>query len=94
MVIFSWDERKNDFLRAERGISFERIVVAIESGDTLAVLEHPRPEVHRGQRLYVVKVDGYAWVVPFRDEPEKRVLITAYPSRKFTGRYVKGDQTP
>jgi hypothetical protein len=93
-VIFSWDERENEFLRTERRISFERIVVAIESGDTLAVLEHPRPEVHPHQRLYIVEIDGYAWVVPFRDESETRVLITAYPSRKYTGRYLRGDQKP
>ena len=91
-MIFSWDERKNEFLRAERGISFERIAVAIESGDTLAVLEHPRPDVHPHQRLYVVSVDGYVRVVPFRDESETRVLVTAYPSRKYTARYLKGDQ--
>ena len=91
-VTFSWDTRKNDFLQAERGISFERIVVAIESGDVLAVLRHPRPAVHPGQRLYVVRSDGYAWAVPFRDEAETWVLITAYPSRKFNHRYLKEDQ--
>ena len=91
-MTFSWDERKNEFLRAERGISFERILVAIESGDTLAMLEHPRPEVHHNQRLYIVRIDGYAWVVPFRDESETRVPITAYPSRKYTGRYLKEGQ--
>jgi hypothetical protein len=94
LVIFAWDDAKNEFLKAERGISFERIIVAIESGDTLAVLEHPRPDVHPRRRLYVVEIDGYAWVVPFRDEREERVLITACPSRKFTGRYLKGDQRP
>ena len=89
-MTFSWDVRKNAFLRKERGVSFERVVVAIECGDILAVLEHPHPAVHPRQRLYVVEVDGYAWVVPFRDQERTRVLITAYPSRKYTRRYLKG----
>ena len=88
-MTFSWDSEKNEFLRKERGISFERLVVAIESGDILAVLEHPNPDDYPDQRLYVVEVDGYAWVVPYRDEGDNRVLITAYPSRKFTRRYIK-----
>ena len=70
-------------------MSFERLVVAIESGDILAVLEHPNPNAYPNQRLYVVEIDGYAWGVPHRDEGDNRVLITAYPSRKFTHRYLK-----
>ena len=88
-MTFSWDNDKNEFLRNERGIGFERLVVAIESGDILAVLEHTNPDAYPNQRLYVVEIDGYTWAVPCRDEGEYRVLITAYPSRKFTRRYLK-----
>ncbi len=35
---FNWNEEKNQLLKAERGISFERIVVAIEEGHLLARL--------------------------------------------------------
>jgi hypothetical protein len=38
-----------------------------------------------------LNIDNYAWVVPFRDEAGKRILITAYPSRKFTAQYLGGD---
>ena len=88
-MTFSWDSKKKEFLRKERGISFERVVVAIESRDILAVLEHPNPDAYPDQRLYVVEIDRYAWAIPYRDEGDNRVLITAYPSRKFTRRYLK-----
>jgi uncharacterized DUF497 family protein len=88
-MTFAWDNEKNEFLRKERGITFERVVVAIESGDILAVLEHLNPEAYPGQRLYVVKIDDYAWIVPYRDKGENRELITAYPSRKYTRKYLK-----
>jgi uncharacterized DUF497 family protein len=88
-MTFSWDNDKKEVLRRERGITFERVVVAIESGDALAAMEHPRSNAYPGQRLYVAEIDGYAWVVPYRDEDDTRVLITAYPSRKFTRIYIK-----
>ena len=53
-----------------------------------APVEHPRSNDYPGQSLYVVEIDGYAWVVPSRDEGDTRVLITAYPNRKFTRRYL------
>ena len=41
---FNWDPEKNRLLLAQRGISFERIVFEIASGNELAVLEHPNQE--------------------------------------------------
>ena len=86
-MIFTWDEEKNNFLICNRNISFERIIVAIEEGDILDVLKHPNEIKYNHQKLYILSIDGYAWIVPFRDEQDKRILITAYPSRKYTSRY-------
>ena len=38
---FDWNEDKNQRLVEQRGISFERIVSAIEQGGLVDVLEHP-----------------------------------------------------
>jgi hypothetical protein len=38
-----------------------------------------------------LNIDNYAWVVPFCDEAGKRILITAYLSRKVTAQYLGGD---
>ena len=38
---FRWGAEKNEFLRAEQGLGFEDVVVAIESGRLLDVLMHP-----------------------------------------------------
>lgn len=87
-MIFTWDEEKNNFLICNRSISFERIIVAIEEGDILDVLKHPNEIKYNHQKLYILNIDGYAWIVPFRDEQDQRILITAYPSRKYTSRYL------
>jgi len=74
-----------------RNISFERILVALEEGDILQILQHPNVSKYKGQKIYVLNIDNYAWVVPFRDEADKRNLITAYPSRKLTAKYLGGE---
>ena len=91
MKYFAWDAEKNEQLRAERGISFEEIVFHIERGDIVDILEHPNPEKYRGQRIFVVKVSDYAYLVPFEETEIEVVLKTIIPSRKATKRYLRGE---
>ena len=51
MKPFRWNAEKNEVLAAERGISFEAIVVAIESGGLLDVLSHPNQEKYPKQQM-------------------------------------------
>ncbi|SBT07210.1 conserved hypothetical protein [Candidatus Accumulibacter aalborgensis] len=41
MKPFRWGTEKNEALKVDRGISFESVVVAIESGGLLDILAHP-----------------------------------------------------
>ena len=59
--IFNWNPDKNQLLIVDRGISFERIVFEISSGNELAVLEHPNQEKYPGQRISMVQVDDYVY---------------------------------
>jgi hypothetical protein len=85
-MYFVWDEKKNRFLKRTRKISFERIITAIEHGHLLDILEHTNHELHPHQKLFVIEIDNYCWVVPYKDDEERaeRKLITAFPSRKLT----------
>jgi uncharacterized DUF497 family protein len=85
---FRWSAEKNDRLRSERGISFESIVVAIESGGLLDVLAHPNQGRYPRQRLLVVACDNYVYLVPFVEEPDCFFLKTVIPSRKATRDYL------
>jgi uncharacterized DUF497 family protein len=89
MTVFSWNDEKNAQLRRERGISFEEIVFHIGRGDVLDILEHPNQEKYRGQRMFVVRVRDYAYLVPFVEEESTVFLKTAIPSRKATRRYLQ-----
>ena len=92
MTYFSWNEEKNRLLRAERDISFEDIVLHIEMGFLLDVLEHPNPEKYPGQKIFVVQVEEYVYLVPFVESENEAFLKTIIPSRKATRKYLKGDE--
>ena len=84
------DSEKNDHLKTERGISFERVVMRIERGDVLGVYAHPNPLKYPKQRVLVVNIDNYAYLVPFVDSEEGRFLKTIIPSRKATRDFLGG----
>ena len=90
MKYFSWNEDKNRRLKAERNISFEEIVFYIERGQLLDVVEHPNLEKYGGQRIFVVKVNDYAYLVPFVESEREIFLKTIIPSRKATRKYLRG----
>jgi uncharacterized DUF497 family protein len=88
MKSFRWSSEKNEVLRTERGISFERIVVAIESGDLLDIVAHPNPKKYPRQRLLIVACEGYAYLVPFVEEDDYFFLKTIIPSRAATRNFL------
>ena len=85
---YQWSPEKNEQLKAERGLSFEQMVMHIERGDLLAVHEHPNQAKYPGQQILVVRVGDYAYLVPFVESPEGRFLKTVIPSRKATREYL------
>ena len=83
-MVFRWDLRKNALLTRERGLSFEQIVLAVEGGDLLQVIAHPNPARYPNQKIMVIAMDGYAFLVPFVQEEGGYFLKTIIPSRKAT----------
>ena len=83
-----WSQEKNEVLKAERGISFESVVVAIESGGVLDILAHPNQAKYPQQRILVVAADSYVYLVPFLDDNDCYFLKTIIPSRKATRDYL------
>ncbi len=85
---FVWNHAKNALLMAERGLCFEAIVAAVESNGLLDVLEHPNPSRYPGQRILVVGLNAYAYLVPFVETDSGLFLKTIIPSRKATRQYL------
>ena len=89
MITYHWDDRKNAVLKKTRGVSFEQVVMHIESGDVLDVMAHPNKARYPNQQILVVKVNEYAYAVPFVEQSEERFLKTIVPSRKLTKQYLR-----
>jgi uncharacterized DUF497 family protein len=89
MKPFRWNAQKNEALRLERGVTFERVVVAIESGGLLDIVAHPNPDKYSQQRVLVIAMDNYVYLVPVVEESDYFFLKTIIPSRKATRDYLK-----
>ena len=90
MKVFAWDPEKNDRLQTERGISFEQIVVNILQVKEVDVFDHPNQAKYPGQKISLVVVDSYAYLVPFVETDDEMFLKTIIPSRKATKQYIGG----
>lgn len=92
MKYFSWNEEKNELLKSERQVSFEDVVFYIEMGFLLDVLEHPNQKKYKGQKIFVVQMDDYAYLIPFVEDEYEVFMKTIIPSRKATKKYLKGSE--
>ncbi len=88
MKYYTWNPEKNKQLKKDRGIGFEDVVFHIEAGDEVDVLEHPNQERYPNQKISVVIIEGYAYLVPFVESDTELFLKTIIPSRKATKLYV------
>jgi len=90
MKYFSWNNEKNQLLKAERNISFEEVVFYIEKEQVLDIVEHPNQEKYKGQRIFIVDINNYAYLVPFVENEGEIFLKTIIPNRKATKKYLRG----
>ena len=93
MKPFRWNPQKSEALKAERGISFESIVVSIEAGGLLDILARPNQAKYPGQRILVVASDNYVYLVPFVEADDYFFLKTAIPGRKASRDYLNQGET-
>ncbi len=75
---------------SERGISFEDVMFALQCERLLDDLVHPNKNNYPNQRMLVVEIDAYAWLVPYVESDIEIFLISIIPSRKATKHYLKG----
>ena len=85
---FDWDKKKNEKLKKERGISFEEITEILKENKYIDVFDHPNQKEYPGQKIFVVIIEEYAYMVPFVEDKIKYFLKTIIPSRKMTKKYM------
>lgn len=88
MKRYNWNQEKNEILKTERNISFEEIIFHIEKGDELDVYPHTNQVRYPNQKISVVAVNEYAYLVPYVESENEIFLKTIIPSRKATKKYI------
>jgi len=88
MKQYNWDPEKNKQLIEDRGISFEEVIFHLQSDSLLDDVEHPNRESYGHQRMYVVAIEKYVYLVPYVESKDEIFLKTIIPSRKATRQYL------
>ncbi len=87
-----WSSEKNEALKKQRGLCFEDVETAIETGDYIDDLPHPNQARYPNQRMLIVEIDGYVCAVPYVYSGNIRFLKTIFRSRKLKRLFTKRDQ--
>jgi uncharacterized DUF497 family protein len=87
-----WNAEKSLSLKAERGVSFEEILAAISQGGLLRVMEHPNRAKYGHQKMLVVRIREYAYLVPYVEVDDEIFLKSIIPSRKATRDFLTGEK--
>ena len=90
MKTYNWNSQKNELLKRERNISFEEIILNIQLGNELDIYDHPNQKRYPKQKISVVAVEEYVYLVPYVENNEEIFLKTIIPSRKATRQYKGG----
>lgn len=90
-VIFRFNREKDLFLRQERGIGFEEMILPIKEGKIITIIPNPNQDKYPNQKMYVLEFKNYIYVVPFVRTGNEIFLKTCYPSRKLSKQYLGDD---
>ena len=88
MKHIDWNPEKNIELIEERNISFEDVVFYLQQDALLDDIEHPNQRKYPSQRVFVINVEGYAYLIPYIESKDEIFLKTVIPSRKATKLYL------
>ncbi|MFH1289734.1 MAG: toxin [Patescibacteria group bacterium] len=87
--VFDWNNEKNALLKKARGVSFEQVVEAIKSNRLIMAIKHPNQKKYHNQKILIVEIEGYAYLIPCIEAENKIFLKTIFPSREFTKIYLE-----
>lgn len=91
-IHYQWNNEKNELLKYSRKLCFEQVALHIDRGDLIDIIEHPNQDKYPNQKMLVVNVNGYIYLIPFIEEGDVYFLKTIIPNRKATKKYLRGEK--
>ncbi|MBI4991516.1 toxin [Candidatus Gottesmanbacteria bacterium] len=92
MKRIEYDKEKDTLIKKNHGISFEQVISAIKRTKNVVTIEHPNKQKYGHQKIFLVEIGKYIFVIPYVEDEEKIFLKTAFPSRKYTKIYLKKEK--
>ncbi len=90
MSFYNWNKEKNEWLKKNRKIGFEEIILLISEGKLIEIIKNPGKR-YQNQYMFVIIYEDYIYLVPFVKNKDEIFLKTIIPSRKATRKYTKGE---
>lgn len=88
MKIYNWSIEKNIILKKERNIGFEDALAAINEGNILDIIKHSNRAKYPNQKIFILNINNYAYLVPFVEDKNEIFFKTIIPSRKAAKKYI------
>ncbi|OGK10196.1 toxin [Candidatus Roizmanbacteria bacterium RIFCSPHIGHO2_01_FULL_35_10] len=88
MKPYRFSKDKDKFLKEKRGVGFSEIIKALEERQILKSTDYPNKKKFPNQKMMLVKIKKYIYVVPYVESEKEFFLKTIYPSRKYTKKYL------
>lgn len=79
-----FSKEKDEMLKRTRGIGFEAVIDCIENDKRTQAIAHHNKQKYPKQRVFMVYIKEYIYLIPFIEEQDYIFLKTIYPSRKYT----------
>ena len=86
-MLINWNNDKNKQLIETRWISFEEVLQAMNDNKILDTIVHYNENKYPNQRILIININNYAYLVPFVRNNKEIFLKTIIPSRKATKQY-------
>ncbi|MBN2824305.1 MAG: toxin [Campylobacterales bacterium] len=85
--MYRWNEDKNAILKATRGFGFVDVIAQMSQNGVLDNYKHPNQEGYPNQYIYVIRLGGYVYYVPYVIDGDDIFLKNIIPSRKLNKKY-------
>ena len=88
--LINWNKEKNEWLKQNRNICFDDILFYIDNDLVIDDIEHPNKVKFSNQKIMVIDINEYIYLVPYVESKNEIFLKTIIPSRKATKSYLEG----
>ncbi len=84
IMLFEYSIEKNNWLKTNRGISFETVITYVMENKVIDIIQNPTRD---HQYMYVLKYEKLIYVCPFVIDKDGIFLKTIFPNRKIANLY-------